>query len=521
MNVRLIMLLILSAVFGLSTALTFGWDNDQSADQSSLTRVSNSMPSEGKQNMEKLLGQFEKFAHPDATDLMIYRPKQLSETKIKQILDAPYQGMAGLREPWLPSDPDKIELIVTASSSTTLKNLSEMRTHKLFRSISKQLDAVKAKKENKSRKRFPTKINFFNQQFSGLVRFTEPTRWDVMQKWFREDSDFKGRLTGMRINDLEVMRCDENDSCIVIRLDERTFVIGSQAELESAVVETGPEAGSSPNAFISGCIDEVRQGDFDGEFYLAQRLPDSKLAVNHMAAMFLEPLIGGEKISEAKVSLSSGKKAILNAELLFASDGAAAKFVSKTQSLVSRRLAALEQEMKHSPVGGGFGWQIKAMIDIGKTIEMGNNDSTVHISLPRPGNLDELLQQYAKEVQAARDRIEKRMQTLNAPSKTDPRSGSEAFQSPKPIRSRAPKVKTRNRAPQPVRRRTSVVKTLPVVIAKSNIKAGTVLQPNHLRIEHWPAKLIPNDALRKKEAAIGRRTSQLSKGLPVISSHLE
>jgi len=491
MNVRNIMLLMLSAVFGLSTALTFGWGNDQSADQSSLTRVSNSMPSEGKRNMEKLLGQFEKFAHPDATDLMIYRPLQLSQTKIKQMMDAPYQGLEGNHE---------------ASSSTTLKNLSEMRTHKLFRSISKQLDAVKAKKENKSRKRFPTKINFFNQQFSGLVRF---------------NSDFKGRLTGMRINDLEVMRCDENDSCIVIRLDERTFVIGSQAELESAVVETGPEAGSSPNAFISGCIDEVRQGDFDGEFYLAQRLPDSKLAVNHMAAMFLEPLIGGEKISEAKVSLSSGKKAILNAELLFASDGAAAKFVSKTQSLVSRRLTALEQEMKHSPVGGGFGWQIKAMIDIEKTIEMGNNGSTVHISLPRPGNLDELLQQYAKEVQATRDRIEKRIQTLNAPSKTDPRSGSEAFQSPKPIRSRAPKVKTRNRAPQPIRRRTSVVKTLPVVIAKSNIKAGTVLQPNHLRIEHWPAKLIPNDALRKKEAAIGRRTSQLSKGLPVISSHLE
>ena len=82
MNVRLIMLLILSAVFGLSTALTFGWDNDQSADQSSLTRVSNSMPSEGKQNMEKLLGQFEKFAHPDATDLMIYRPKPVSYTHL-------------------------------------------------------------------------------------------------------------------------------------------------------------------------------------------------------------------------------------------------------------------------------------------------------------------------------------------------------------------------------------------------------------------------------------------------------
>jgi len=428
MNVRNIMLLMLSAVFGLSTALTFGWGNDQSADQPSLTSVSSSMPSEGKRNMEKLLGQFEKFAHPDATDLMIYRPKQLSETKIKQMLDAPYQGMEGIREPWLPADPDQIELIVAASSSTTLKNMSELRTLQMLRSISKHL-------KDKSRRRIPTKINFLNQQFSGLVRFTEPTRWDVLQKWFRADSDFKGRLSGTRINDLEVMRCEEKDTCIVMRLDERTFVIGSQAELESAVVET--EGGASPNPFISRCIDEVCQGDFDGEFYQAKQLPNSKLKVNHMAAMVLQPIIGGEKISEARMSFSNDKKAIVTVELLLASDSAAAKFVSKTQEMVSRQVAMLEQETKLVPAGTDFGWQVKAMIDIAKTIEMSHSGSTVHVSVPRPSNLDELLQQYGKEVQVASDRIDKRMQTLNAPSKTDPRSGSEAFQSSRPVRNPA------------------------------------------------------------------------------------
>ena len=59
--------------------------------------------------MEKLLGQFEKFAHPEATDFLIYRPKQLSETRIKQMLDAPYQGLKNLRELWLPASPAQIE----------------------------------------------------------------------------------------------------------------------------------------------------------------------------------------------------------------------------------------------------------------------------------------------------------------------------------------------------------------------------------------------------------------------------
>lgn len=503
MNVRNIMLLMLSAVVGLSTVLTFGGVDDQSADQPSQARLSNSTPSQGKRSMEKLLGQFEKFAHPDATDFLIYRPQQLSETKIKQMIDAPYQGMQGQREPWLPSNPDKIELIVTASSSTTLKNLSEMRHQQMLRSIAKHLDAAKGNKENQSRQRFPTKINFFNQQFSGLVRFTEPTRWNVFLKWFREDSDFKGRLSGMKINDLEVMRCDENDTGIVMRLDDRTFVIGSQAELESAVVEKAPEDGS-PNAFISGCIDEVRQGDFDGEFYLAQQFPDSKLKVNSMASMFLEPIFGGEKISEAKTSFNCDEKAILRAELLFESDSAAAKFVSKTQTMVSRQITRLEQETKHVPADASFGWQIKAMIDIGKTIEMGHNGSTVRISIPRPDNLDELLRKYAQVVQAARGKISRHTQKGAAAFAVDAPAGVAEFQ-----------------PPQSVSRPASVVKTIPVVVAKSNIKAGTLLQQNHLRVEQWPAKLVPKNAIRRKEAAIGRRTSKISRGLPLMSSFLE
>ena len=495
MNVRLVMLLILSAVVGLSTALTLGWGNDQSANQPSLTGQSQSLPSEGKRSMEKLLGQFEKFAHPKATDFLIYRPKQLSETKIKQMLDAPYQGMEGLREPWLPADPDQIELIVAASSSTTLKNMSELRTLQMLRSISKHL-------KDKSRRRIPTKINFLNQQFSGLVRFTEPTRWDVLQKWFRADSDFKGRLSGTRINDLEVMRCEEKDTCIVMRLDERTFVIGSQAELESAVVET--EGGASPNPFISRCIDEVCQSDFDGEFYQAKQLPNSKLKVNHMAAMVLQPIIGGEKISEARMSFSNDKKAIVTVELLLAADSAAAKFVSKTQEMVSRQVAMLEQETKLVPAGTDFGWQVKAMIDIAKTIEMSHSGSTVHVSVPRPSNLDELLQHYAKSVQSARDQIARHIQKGAAAIPADLPAGMSVHQPSQPVRSQAP-----------------VVKMLPILVAKSNIKAGTILQANHLKIENWPAKLVPQDALQKKEAAVGRRAVQIPRGLPVMPTHLE
>ena len=452
--------------------------------------------------MEKLLGQFEKFAHPEATDFLIYRPKQLSETRIKQMLDAPYQGLKNLRELWLPASPAQIELIVASSSSTTLKNMSELRTHKMFRSMARQLETADSKK-NKSRQRIPTKINFLSQQFSGLVRFTEPTHWDVFKKWFREDSDFKGQLSGMKINDLEVMRCDENDTCIVMRLDKRTFVIGSQAELESAFVET--ESGSSPNSFISGCIDEVCQGDFDGEFYLKQQLPDMKLRVNHMAAFALQPIIGREKISEAKMAFScNDNNAILSAELLLASDSSAAKFVSKTQKMVSRQLAMIEKETKLAPPGSDYGWQVKAMIDIAKTIEMSHNGSTVHVSIPRPGNVDELLQHYAKSVKASRNQIERRIQKGSAALPVDRRpAGMTVKQTPQRGRIQAP------------------IKVSPVVVAKSNIDAGTVLQPKHLTVENWPAKLIPKNALRKKDSAIGRRASKLSKGLPVMLSNLE
>jgi len=74
---------------------------------------------------------------------------------------------------------------------------------------------------------------------------------------------------------------------------------------------------------------------------------------------------------------------------------------------------------------------------------------------------------------------------------------------------------------QPVRSQAPVVKMLPIVVAKSNIKAGTILQPNHLKIENWPAKLVPQDALQKKEAAVGRRAVQIPRGLPVMPTHLE
>ncbi len=408
------------------------------------------------------LAKFEAFAPADAEVLLVLRPKQLKEYK-------PLQASGFDLSTLLPIDVAGIELIAVASSQESIQKVWRAPMATLFERMEAQL-------EKRAPKNLPTVAHYMNKDFSALIKFSKPTKIEVLEKLLEHYGE-KGRAEAYaRASHGEMDILDGGpDRCSVVMLDPQTFVIDSRQSLKDAL-----NSQLNPKRPANVWLRDLVGSDFRGELFLAADV--SKIEKTDGIGMtgFATSSLGN--VQELQVKLSLNQSMLASVELGFEEDQLAAAFLSYAETSIQQFLDGQKQILASAPTyeGADFDlWRARQAAQLSESLSIVRLGDRVTMKLPRPKHLDQQITEMYKKQKKLIEEMDRNQQRYQATMKE-------------------------------------------VVIWRKRKQPGEVVQTGDCATEKWPAELIPEGAASNAEAVIGQRLrKRVSTGLPVMISDFQ
>ena len=413
------------------------------------------------QTTSDLLSQFEKFAPANSTLLCLARTGRIFESPIADI--APPAMQSDARE--------KAKDIVFAAMATNQESLSDMITHRsrrAFALIAAELsDEGKDSIENEAAAL--TIVNILNHNFSGMFQFKKATDWSTLKTFLTRDDEFDGEFFETEWNGYQILECDQEDSCVVIRLDSRTFVIGNKAQLTNAI-----SSGKGTSEAVAKWIADPEATNFDGEFFFAINLkskPDGMLGG-------MPPLMP-PSIEDFKLAVDMRNGPLVHCQSSFNEPEELQKLIQEIKSHTSQWIRQAESRMEQVASDESFDeWQVRQMLAIAKSIKFEAINTTASITIPRPDDFDALVREYGRRLNSVMQKYERSLEQFSQP--------------------------------------VNAVAMETVVVATKSIQRGAVISADDIKVENWPEEIIPSTAFKSREAILKRKAAvTISKGFPI------
>ena len=360
------------------------------------------------------------------------------------------------------------------------------RAAQAFHEITEQL-ALVSDQPAAAKTNTPTKMNYFNNDFVGYVQFDTPTKWSTFEEWFRDDKSFDGQFSTTDDSGFEILESDAPNSCAVLKLDDRAFLVGNKQQLLEGV-----KAEQSKNEQVSRWLEEIDAAGFQGELFFAKRMNHSSAAPAE-SPLFL-PTTGPWKaineIEQFKLAIDFNSDSLLDLKLGFLSDKKAEAFRALAEDTVKSSTSEMQDmvdvmsktqsDRQQDSASDSYDWQMRQMLAMAKSLKFGNSGSMATITVPRPAQFESLVKRYC----------EKQNQLVS--------HQAQAFQ---PLRE---------------------VDTRQVFVAKKKIQKGSVFTPEDISIESWPEQIVPEDAIRSLDSVKNRKSQgHIPRGMPLLRKHFD
>ena len=418
---------------------------------------------------------FSAFAPQNADMLLIVRPQQLLEY-------SPIKSQLALASTMIPmpatgSKMENVELVIVASSIETLTQTMQRRQEQLMARIKAQLDSSAEPKVEST----GTDVQ---ENFTALVRFEKAISWDKVKSYTQPF------LSGSTLNvqewrGLEILAPASGDPGIFVKLDERTFLLCNRNLLEQNL--------SANNSRINNWLSEFQDADsgFDGDLFVAGVVPKDAIPTSPMQSDS-----GWEanlsEIKEVKFSVDVEDQAMLNVDLDFGSSKSASAFLREARKSLNEGIQMVKM-FQGSGSGSSNGNPFAAKhaqfgLEIINSVHLSRIDSTANVSFEKPSNFERKLEEFYSDVHEIGAAANQRFQD----------EGFQDFKS------------------------TNSVEMQPVVVATRSIEPGELLSEADLKVENWPAKLIPSGSAKGSKDAIGKTTRRrIFRGAPIMKSDFQ
>ena len=414
---------------------------------------------------------FEKFVPADATVLCVMSPAKILASPIAKITPP---SLASSQSSKIEAIEfvENLEFVAFAATEKTLNNVATSQSTKAYKRIAAQLDNRGA---NSMASDAPslTMVNHLNEGVSGMLQFKEATDWTPIKTLFTRDDGFNANFIETNCNGYRILACDQENTCVVIKLDSRTYVIGNKTQLIDAL-----SSNASKSKIVSKWIADTKGRDFDGEIIFAIDL-SSKLD-SSLSQML--PLLSSS-IEDFKIEINLQNGPLVFCRSSFAEPKESQELIRKTETQISHWIEEQESRLPSPKADEKFYfWQARQGLAIAKSIKFESTEKTASISIPRPHGFDSLVQEYSQRMNSMLEEIEQSREEFSFVANS--------------------------------------VETGTVVIAKNRISRGTVISADDVMIESWPAELIPADALTDTESVLGRKAVEaMFKGGPIMKHH--
>ncbi len=413
---------------------------------------------------------FQYFVPESADLLVVLRPQQRVRSELFSLLDSS-SGMGAAAADW-PFDSEEVEWMVAATSQKAVFQMQRSAQENIFNAIRAQLDG---ELEGQQPKKQRSLANDLNEDTSCLVRFTEPTGMEKFEKLLDFKGDDCGEYKQEKWLGRETFDCGCDDCCIVVRLDDRTFLIGNKQHLGAAFQSQQP---TSP--MIANWTRELAKSNFRGEVFVGVDL--SKTDWDAFPFPEADERLGLVKaIKSVKFAVDLKTKNLFDCKAGCEDSEAASKIEKVFEEGLAMYVDAAEQwtsMMSAEQVGGGKNLQTKNMIvEFARSIQVGQQDNDLTITVPRPDGLVDMLETMFAE--------QAKLQQEFADFETA----------------------------------QSKIEMKPVLVWQNKVKRGAKVEPADVKLEQWPAELVPEGAFGDESEVVGRNVKMGSnRGMPISDS---
>lgn len=485
MNLRPFILSGIFFVFGLTIALMSGLIDVNS--ESSVASSSQTLPgtqftlqsNTSQVGQNAALVKFGTFAPPESTVFFVHRPRQ---TVTSNLAKAAFQSSAEL--PWFPPNPEKIDSITVAASDDSLQELMLYPSQQAFENIADQLQFDGEQSTKKAAPPRPTTINFFNSEFSALIQFSRSADWQYFKTWFESEEAFQGKFRETKWNGLPMLECDQENTCVVLKLNDRNFVIGNKSRFDQI-----PNTSASGCPFVSRNISHAIKSGFEGELYFAMDLTKYVDRGNeYLPKQGIFSL--ANQIKEARFEVSLQGRALFAGRFGFTGPEVAQQFKSELEKAIGEYTRIYDRAPGNAPPADsqdGFGlkeneffvWQAKQGSALAKTLIFEHRNSEVMVTLPRPAGFESLADQYAKQFDKELARQK------------------EMFKKP----------------PAVIMGR--------IAVARRRIEKGQLITADDIKFEQWPEELIPENSFDDDRGIVDRNAKEMIyRGKPITNQDI-
>ncbi len=444
-----------------------------------LGQTTSSVPPRTQSESRSALLEFERFVPAQAKLLLVHRPRQLAEN---EVINPLINSAVISSYPWLPGKPENIELVVAATSHKTFDQLMGLQAQAAFADIAADLaEAMGEQPHNKNTE--PSLANYFNSEFCGLVKFTKPTGWNVFARWLDVENDNCGQYQSRQWMGHEILECGCDNCCIVLRMNEKTFVVGHRQHLGKALESDRPLDNK-----LTGWLRELQTSEFAGEFYIGTDIS----AYEGMWGGFL-PRQGAwtmaDKIWGIQFRLDLTHSPLVACQFEFQQPRVASEFKNHLESQLREQLTTKQRQLERTSDDSIAAWQARQSIELARSLTFKHQKSSVRVELPRPHNFDEMITKLVTQLHEHNRQQQKSFDEIAADLDA-----------------------ARNAA-----RNTPFVKTIDVIILNQDLDAGQLIREEHFEIEQWPAKFVPKGAVKEISSVVGMKVQQdLYAGQPLL-----
>ena len=422
---------------------------------------------------------FAQFAPRNTDMVLVLKPQQLAELPpLKAQLAVKASLAKALSKEEL--NPADIETIVVAANRRNIVATLSRQSQQVFAKIAAELDGETGTPA-------PEEIeSAFNKDFCGLIRFTQPTSWETIKRELKQ-------CYGSETFEVEKWRgldllSTGNDNCwVVIRQDDRTFLVGNRNDLAKSLEDRTHNQDSKANQWIS----DLTSSQFDGEAFLATKIYPDDVPTEFFPPDSIWTSVAAVK--ELRTAIAINQPRLMTVDCRFDNQQEAALFQERMlESLkelkemyvaMSDQLPANRSEdARLKEIREQLNRQMHQTNELLTSIEISGKDSSVRIAVPRPENFEEQVTRY-----------------LSGMALLQSGTGTSDFE---PVGS-------------------TTVDMKPVLIFTKSVKAGEVITEDDIRQETWPAQIIPDNATTDAANVVGKRASgRTHKGQPVMKSHI-
>ena len=427
-------------------------------------------------NTDSPLNGFEYFVPESADMLLVLRPQQRIRSELFSFLES-NSGLGMVANDW-PLQSEQIEWVVAATSQRVIQQSQRSFQQNIYRAIKSSLDGDGDGQQPKKQRSI---ANDLNEDTCCLIRFTEPTEIELFGKLLDVKNDKCGEYQASKWLGRETLDCGCADCCVVVRLNEKTFLIGNKEHLGAAFHSQQP---TSP--MIANWARELAKSNFRGEVFLGVDISKTDWG----AFPFPETdervaLVKAIKSVALTVDLKTNK--LLGCTAGCENVDSAGKIKTLMEEGLAMYLDTVDQWMAKMSGPTGADANVSnmetkdQMVELVRSIKFAQNESNLTITLPRPDGFTEMLKTMASEQARFRQQAYADFETAH-----------------------------------------TKVEMKPVLTWKNKVKKGSKIRPADVTVEQWPAELVPEDAFQDTSEVVGKNLKRGTfPGQPIMDHDFE